>query len=126
MSSSEEDSEYEPSLRSLNTSDDTASSSDNDYFSTSEEEEGGEERAWRSLELSEEHMNAAPPRFPFTGNPDIMTDENLAETSPLEFFSLFIDERIIACVLAETNRFAEQTGQDDSLWRPVTEAELFV
>ena len=61
MSSSEEDSEYEPSLRSLNTSDDTASSSDNNYFSTSEE--GGEERAWRSLELSEEHMNAAPPRF---------------------------------------------------------------
>ena len=39
MSSSEEDSEYEPSLRSLNTFDDTASSSDNDYFSTSEEEE---------------------------------------------------------------------------------------
>ncbi|MPC46786.1 Retinol dehydrogenase 11 [Portunus trituberculatus] len=43
MSSSEEDSTYEPSLRSLNTSDDTASSSDNEYFSTSEEkeEEGG-------------------------------------------------------------------------------------
>ena len=65
MSTSEEDSEYEPSLRSLNTSDDTASSSDNDYFSTreEEEEEGSEGRAWRSLELSEERMNAAPPRF---------------------------------------------------------------
>ena len=50
------------SRHSLNTSDDTVSSSDNDYFSTSEEE-GGEERAWRSLELSEERMNAAPPRF---------------------------------------------------------------
>ena len=48
MSSSEEDSKYEPSLRSSITSDDTASSSDNDYFSTSEEEEGGEGRAWRS------------------------------------------------------------------------------
>ena len=87
MSSSEEDSEYEPSLRSLNTSDDTDSSSDNDYesyFSTSEEEEGGEGRAWRSLDLSAEHMDA---RFPFTGNPGIMIDENLAEMSPLEFFS---------------------------------------
>ncbi|MPC24705.1 RNA-binding protein Nova-1 [Portunus trituberculatus] len=40
MSSSEEDSEYEPSLRILNISDDTASSSDNEYFSSSEEEEG--------------------------------------------------------------------------------------
>ena len=40
MSSSEEDSDYEPSLRSLNTSENSASSSDNDYFSTSEEEEG--------------------------------------------------------------------------------------
>ena len=52
MSSSEEDSKYEPSLRSLNISDDTASSSDNDYFLTSEEEEeeeeGGKGRAWRS------------------------------------------------------------------------------
>ena len=47
MSSSEEDSEYEPSLRSLNTSDDIASSSDDEYFSTSEKkEEGGEGRAW--------------------------------------------------------------------------------
>ena len=55
MSSSEEDSDYKPSLRSLNISDDTASSSDNEYFSTSEEEEGGGEgRAWRSLELSED------------------------------------------------------------------------
>ena len=62
MSSSEKNSKYEPSLRSLNTSDDTASSSDNDYFSTNEEE-GGEGRAWRSLELSEECMNAAPPHF---------------------------------------------------------------
>ena len=58
MSSSEEDSVYEPFLRSLNTSDETASSSDNDYFSTSEEEEKG-----RCLELSEERMNAAPPPF---------------------------------------------------------------
>ena len=65
-SSSMEDSEYEPFLRSLNTSDNSASSSDNDYFSTSEEE-GGEGRAWRSLELSEERMNAPPPpRFPLT------------------------------------------------------------
>ena len=64
MSSSEEDSEYEPFFRSLNTSDDTACSSDNDYFLTSEEEEeGGEGRAWRSLELSEECMNAAAPCF---------------------------------------------------------------
>lgn len=126
MSSSTEDSEYEPSLRSLNTSDNSASSSDNDYFSTSEEEEGGEGRAWRSLELSEERMNAPPPRFPFTGNPGIKIDENPAELSPFEFFSLFIDKRIIDSVLVETNRFAEQTGQDDSLWRPVTEAELFV
>ena len=59
MSSSEKDSEYEPSLRTLNTSDDTATLSDNDYFTTSEEEG----RAWRSLELSEERMNAAAPRF---------------------------------------------------------------
>ena len=43
MSSSEEDSKYEPSLGSLNTSDNTASSSDNDYFLTSEEEEKGDE-----------------------------------------------------------------------------------
>lgn len=130
MSSSEEDSDYEPSLRSLDTSDDTASSSDDDYesyFSTSEEEEdGGAGRAWRSLELSEEHMAAAPPRFPFTGNPGIMIDENPAEMSPLELFSLFIDEKIIDCVLVETNRFAEQIGQDDSSWRAVTEAELLV
>ena len=64
MPSSEEDSEYEPSLKSLNASDDTASSSHNNHFSTSEgEEEGGEGRAWKSLELSEERMNAPPPRF---------------------------------------------------------------
>ena len=44
MSSSDENSEYEPSLKSLNTSDDTASLSDNDYFSTSEDEEEGEMR----------------------------------------------------------------------------------
>ena len=126
MSSSTEDSEYEPFLRSLNTSDNSASSSDNDYFSTSEEEEG-EGRAWRSLELSEERMNAPPPpRFPFTGNPGIKIDENPAELSPFEFFSLFIDKRIIDSVLVETNRFAEQTGQDDSLWSPVIETELFV
>ena len=110
----------------LNTSDNSASSSDNDYFLTSEEEEG-EGRAWRSLELSEERMNAPPPpRFPFTGNPGIKIDENPAELSPFEFFSLFIDKRIIDSVLVETNRFAEQTGQDDSLWSPVIEAELFV
>ena len=42
----------------------TASSSDNDYFLTSKEVEKGDEgRAWRSLELLEERMNAAPPRF---------------------------------------------------------------
>ena len=109
----------------MNTSDNSASSSDNDYFSTSEE--GGEGRAWRSLELSEECMNALPPpRFPFTGNSGIKIDENPAELSPFEFFSLFIDKRIIDSVLVETNCFAEQTGQDDSLWSPVTEAELFV
>lgn len=39
MSSSTEDSVYEPSLRSLNTSDNSASSSDNDYFWTSEEDD---------------------------------------------------------------------------------------
>ena len=72
-------------------------------------------------------MNAPPPpRFPFTGNPGIKIDENPAELSPFKFFSLFIDKRIIDSVLVETNRFAEQTGQDDSLWSPVTEAELFV
>ena len=121
MYSSEEDSEYEPSLRSLNTSDDTASLSGNDYFLTSdEEEEGGEGRTWRSLEFSEECMNAAPPRFPFTENPGIMINENSAEMSPFEFFSLFIDKRIVDCVLVERNRFAKQTGQDDSLWHPVT------
>ena len=43
--SSEKDSEYEPFLRSLNTSDDTASSSDNDYFLTSENEKEGCEEA---------------------------------------------------------------------------------
>ena len=41
MSSSGEDSKCEPSLGTLNTSDDTASSSDNDYFLTSKEEEEG-------------------------------------------------------------------------------------
>ena len=109
MSSSEEDSEYKTSLRSLNTSDDTSSSSDNDYFSTKEEEEeeGDQGRACRSLELSEELMNAAPPRFPFIGNPGITIDENPAEMSPFKFFRLFIDKRIVDCVLVETNRFAE-------------------
>ena len=127
MSSSEEDSNYEPSLRSLDTSDDTATSSDNEYFLTTEdEEEGGEERAWRSLELVEERMDSAPPRFAFTGNPGITIDGNSVEVSAFQFFSLFIDKRIVDCVLVETNRFAEQTGQNDSLWRPVTEAELFV
>ena len=91
MSSYEKDSKYELSHRSLNTSDDTASSSDNDYFSTSEEE-GGEGRAWRSLELSEECMNAAPPCFPFTKNSGITIDENSAEMSPCGFFSLFIEK----------------------------------
>ena len=42
-------------------------------------------------------MNAAPPRFPFRGNPGITIDENPAEMSPLEFFSLFIDKRIVDC-----------------------------
>ena len=41
----EEDSEYEPLIRSLNTFDDTASSSNSDYFSTSEEEEKSLEKS---------------------------------------------------------------------------------
>ena len=85
MSSSQEDSDYESYLRSLDTSDDSASSSDSEYFSASEEdEEGGEERAWRSLELGEEHRSTV-----ITGNPVITVDNNQAEMNHFEFFSLF-------------------------------------
>ena len=35
-------------------------------------------------------MNTAPPRFLFTGNPEITIDENPEEMSPLELFSFFL------------------------------------
>ena len=40
--------------------------------------------------------------------------------------SVFLSITGLLTVLVETNYYVEQTGQDDSLWRPVTEAELFV
>lgn len=127
MSYSRDESEYEPSLRSLDTSDESASSSENDYSPSSEDiKEEVDGRVWCRHVLSDDRMLLPPPRFQFKGNPGITIDADPTDMSPFDFFSLFIDKRIIDCVVDETNRFAEQTGQCDSLWRPVTEAEILV
>lgn len=127
MSYSGDESEYEPSLRSLDTSDESASSSENDYSPSSEDiKEEVDGRVWCRHVLSDDRMLLPPPRFQFKGNPGITIDADPTDMSPFDFFSLFIDKRIIDCVVDETNRFAEQTGQCDSLWRPVTEAEILV
>ncbi|GCC22984.1 hypothetical protein chiPu_0001375 [Chiloscyllium punctatum] len=104
MSISEDDNEYEPSIRSLDTSDESASSSDNGYSLSSEEEEDG--RIWCRHMVLEECMLPPPPRFPFTGNPGISIDQDTANITPLDFFSLLCDNRIIDRVVDETNRFA--------------------
>ncbi|GCC23664.1 hypothetical protein chiPu_0002062 [Chiloscyllium punctatum] len=128
MSSSEDDNEYEPSIISLVTSDESASSSDNGYSLSSEEEEEEEEdgRIWCRHVVSEECVLPPPPRFPFTGNPGISIDQDTADMTPLDFFSLLCDNRIIDRVVDETNRFAEQTGERGCIWRPVTKAEICV
>lgn len=53
-------------------------------------------------------------------------DAHPTDMSPFGFFSLCIDNWIIDCAVDETNHFAEQTGQHDSLWHPATDAEIFV
>ncbi|GCC20239.1 hypothetical protein chiPu_0018819 [Chiloscyllium punctatum] len=124
MLSSEDDNEYEPSFRSLDTSDESASSSDNGYSLSSEEEVEEEDgQIWCRHVVSEECMLPPPPHFPFTGNPGISIDQDTAAMTPLDFFSVLCDNRIIDRVVDETNRFAEQTGERDCMWRPVTKAE---
>ena len=51
---------------------------------------------------------AAPPRFPFTGQPGIqvpIADNN----DPLAYLRLFLTDDIVDVIVAETNRYAEQT-----------------
>lgn len=66
MSNSEDENEYEPSIRSLETSDKSVSLSDNGD-SLSEEQEDG--RIWCQNMMSEECILPPPPCFPATGNP---------------------------------------------------------
>lgn len=125
MSSSMEESDYEPLLRSLDMTVKSVSSSDNDYFVSSED---SKEEMDRSVSchhvLSDDCMLRPPPHFQFKRNLGMTIDADPTDMSPFGFFSLCIDNWIIDCVVDKTN-FAEQT-RHDFLWHPATEAEIFV
>ena len=126
MASSSDESDYESSLASLDTSGESESSSGNNYSSSEESESECDARSWCRVPLVEDRMPPPPPRFPFQENSGISIDSDISTMNTLDFFRLFIDARIVDIVVKETNRFAEQTRPDDSMWKPVTEAELFI
>ena len=126
MAGLDDDSEYEESLRSLDTSDEEGSESDDELSDSESDDEMGDARTWHRHHASEHRLPPALPRFPFTGNCGIHFQGNFLEMTPFDYLSLFFDQRIIDLVIEETNRYAEQIGQRDSAWRSVTEAEVWV
>ena len=52
----------------------------------------------------------------FTGNSGMHIQGSILEMTPLDYFSLFMDQRNIDLVIEETSLFAEQNGLEDSLW----------
>ena len=111
MAGLDDDSEYEESLRSLDTSDEEGSESDDELSDSESDDEMGDARTWHRHHASKDRLPPAPPRFPFTGNCGIHFQGNFLEMTPFDYLSLFFDQRIIDLVIEETNRYAEQIGQ---------------
>jgi len=63
-------------------------------------------RVWYPLDVQQ--PTAAPPRFPFSGQPGIQVP--LADDhDPVTYLRLFLDDDIMDIIVTETNRYAEQT-----------------
>ena len=92
-------------------SDDGENLSSDEFSSDSEVSESESDllqdvRVWCAIDV--EHPPAAPPRFPFTGQPGLQVPLN-DEQDPLTYVRLFLDEDIMISIVTETNRYAEQT-----------------
>lgn len=111
----------------IDTSEDEFSASDTE----SDDSEGTLEDARDWCFLNPSQKMAAPPNFPFKGDPGVKVDI-LDEDDPLEYFEQFIDKDIINKIVQETNRYAENylesailTPKSRSLkWYDTTDLEM--
>jgi len=117
-------------------SDDGENLSSDEFSSDSEVSESESDllqdvRVWCAIDV--EHPPAAPPRFPFTGQPGLQVPLN-DEQDPLTYVRLFLDEDIMISIVTETNRYAEQTLtrtphrplSRTRNWEPITVDDLWL
>ena len=80
-------------------------------------------KQWCKIKCDAQSPDVTPSRFNFTGCPGVKVhvDEN---TSPLDFFKLYIDDELVDHICTETNRFAKGSGLTE--WINVSRAELYL
>lgn len=118
----ESDEDYEYAVESGDS--DTNSESD-----TCEEEPGGEENGgdsssgWTSV-ISDQTIG----EFVLDSGPNLPRNLNVAEASPLKYFSLFFQDEVYDKIAAETNAYAvlcaRESGQPDKYWMPTDGEEM--
>ncbi|GFS10328.1 PiggyBac transposable element-derived protein 4 [Elysia marginata] len=72
-----------------------------------------------------------PANLPFTGQSGLQVE--MEDTSPLDYLKLMVTDEMVASLVTETNRYAEQTLEDKELspksrfrqWTPVTLNEMW-
>lgn len=87
-------------------------------------------RNW--CKLDNDNFGPPPPRFPFSGQSGLTTI--MHKSSPLEFFSIFFDDDIVAYIASETNRYAEDFIEKNDLtpssraqqWKDTNASEIRV
>jgi len=88
-------------------------------------------RVW--CKVDPQQPSAAPPRFPFTGQPGLQVSVADSDDS-LAYLRLFLDDDIMDMIVTETNRYAEQTMtrtvhrrlSRTRQWEPVTKDDIWV
>ena len=88
-------------------------------------------RVW--CKVDPQHPSAAPPWFPFTGQPGLQVP--VADSDdPLAYLRLFLDDEIMDTIVSETNQYAEQTMTRTGhrclsrtrQWEPVTKDDMWL
>ncbi|GFT33934.1 piggyBac transposable element-derived protein 4 [Nephila pilipes] len=58
----------------------------------------------------------APPRFPFTTNPDVHLNSDISDGT-LQFLDIFFDDNPLEMIVAETNQYADRFIRNSNLQR---------
>lgn len=106
----------------------SSSGSDETNISIFDEESSNEDlnllEDW--YRISVDHPDESPKRFPFIGEPSC-TFHLSNNDSPLEYFSLFVDDYLMDLLVNETNRYAQQApGSSSDSWMFVDRKEMMI